>query len=201
MNYLKLLTGNSWKGFFLHLVLIVSVGLGYIWYFYNVYLPKETLHGESITLPSIEDIDITKAQKLLAAKGIEIVVNDTVYSPKHAKSAVVTQRPQAMKEVKLGRKVYVDINRAAIPTVTISKALCLEKGGLIRTDIGSAQITASTMNLVPVVHYVDSVLTDFVYAATINGVNIKPNMKVPINTEIVLLTGNGVNPKHKNNNR
>jgi eukaryotic-like serine/threonine-protein kinase len=195
MNYLKLLTGNSWRGLFLHLVVIMCLGLGFIWYFYNVYLPKETLHGESITLPSIENMNIEEAQKLLASKGLEVVIKDTVYSPKHPKSSVVTQRPKALKEVKLGRKVYVDVNRSDIPTITLSSKLCRENGGLIRTDLGTAQITASNLNLVPVVMYVDSVLSDYVYAAEIKGQRIKPNMHIPINTEIVLLTGNGVDPR------
>ena len=197
MNYLKLLTGNSWRGLFLHLVVIFCLSFGLIWYFYNVYLPKETLHGQTITLPSIENMNIEEAKELLESKGLEIVVNDTVYSPKHNKSSVITQRPNALKEEKLGRKVYVDINRADIPTVTISEKLCQENGGLIRTDLGSAQITASNMNLVPVVVYVDSLLTDYVYAAEIKGKRIEPEMSVPINTQIVLLTGNGVDPSLK----
>jgi hypothetical protein len=194
MHYLKLLTGNSWKGFVLNLVFILSLALVLIWYFYNVYLPEQTLHGETIILPSIENMEEKKAEELLRSKGLQMVINDVIYSPKHAKSSIVTQRPKALKEVKLGRKVYVDVNKKEIPTTILTADLCGEEGGLIRTDLGTAKITAKKLNLVPIVVYVDSVLTDYVYAAEINSLRIGVDMEIPINTEIVFLTGNGDSP-------
>ena len=192
MSFLNVVTGNSWKGVLLHLVLILIIGYSLIWYFFNGYLPNETRHGEGINLPSIENLTYEKANELLKSKGLILVVRDTIYSPKHKKSTIVSQLPEAKKEVKLGRKVYVDINRSDVPTVTISKKLTKEGGGLVLTDVGTAQITATNLNLVPEIVYVDKPHNNFVYNARIDNKEITPGMETPIGSKIVLVVVNGI---------
>jgi hypothetical protein len=191
MSFLNVLTGNSWKGVLFHLVLVTVVGFGLINYFFNGYLPTETRHGEGIDLPSVENMSYSKAKSLLELKGLVLVVRDTVYSPKHNKSAIVSQLPAAKKEVKLGRKVYVDLNRSDIPTVILSDALCREGGGLILTDIGTAQITAQGLELVPEIIYINKPNNNFVYKAKINSNTLRGGMEIPIGSKIILYTGNG----------
>ncbi len=191
MSFLNVLTGNSWKGVGFHFLLIITVGFGLIWYFFNGYLPTETRHGEGINMPSIENMPYQQAKAVLEEQGLEIMVRDTVYSPKHVRSGIVMQLPKANKEVKLGRKVYVDINKTSKPTVTLTKAQCQEGGGLLLTDVGTAKITARNLELVPKVILVNKSFKNFVYQAKINGKPIKEGMKIPIGTTIVLITGNG----------
>ena len=191
MSVLNILIGNSWKGVLFHLILILLISYGLISYFFNGYLPKETRHGEGINLPSVKNMTYDKAKALLESKGLELVVRDTVYSPKHHKSAIVSQIPAPQKEVKLGRKVYVDLNKSDVPTVTLTKKLCEEGGGLILTDVGTAQITAQSLDLVSEIIYVNKPHNNFVYSARINGDTLITGMKVPIGSKIRLYTGNG----------
>ena len=191
MSFINIVTGNSWKGVLFHLVLILVVTYCLISYFFNGYLPQETRHGEGINLPSVENMSYDKAKDLLESKGLILVVRDTVYSPKHKKSTIVSQLPSAQKEVKLGRKVYVDLNRSNIPTVTITSKLCREGGGLVLTDVGTAQITAQNLELVPEIIYIDRAHDNFVYKAEIHGDSLFVGMKISIGSKIVLFTGNG----------
>lgn len=191
MSFLNIVTGNSWKGVLFHLVLVLLIGYSLIWYFFNGYLPKETRHGEGINLPSIENMTYQDAKELLESKGLVLVVRDTIYSPKHKKSTIVSQLPAAKKEVKLGRKVYVDLNQSDVPTVVITEALTQEGGGLVLTDVGTAQITASNLNLVPKIIYVNKPHNNFVYNARIDDKTITAGMETPIGSNIVLIVGNG----------
>jgi hypothetical protein len=191
MSVINILIGNSWKGVLFHLTLITLIIYGLIAYFFNGYLPKETRHGEGINLPSIENMSYSKAKQLLESKGLVLIVRDTVYSPKHLTSAIISQIPAAHKEVKLGRKVYVDINRSDIPTVTLTRKNCSEGGGLVLTDIGTAQITAQNLNLTPEVIYIDRPNNNFVYGAKINEDTISVGLEAPIGSIIKLYTGNG----------
>jgi beta-lactam-binding protein with PASTA domain len=193
MSFLNIVTGNSWKGVLFHICLILLVGYGLIWYFFNGYLPKETRHAEGINLPLIENMSYKKAKELLESKGLVLVIRDTVYSPKHKKSAIVSQLPEATKEVKLGRKVYVDLNRSDVPTVEITKHLINEGGGLVLTDVGTAQITASNLELVTEIIYVNRPNANFVYEAKINNKPLEVGIKIPIGSKIVLIVGNGKN--------
>ena len=199
MSFLNIVTGNSWKGVLFHLALILVVGFGLISYFFNSYLPQETMHGKVISLPSIENLPFERAKSILEEKGLQIVIRDTVYSPKHRKSAIVSQLPRAKKDVKLGRKVYVDINRSNVPTVTFSQMLSSEGGGLILTDVETAQITASNLELVPEVKYINKPNNNFVYGATYKGKKIEAGMKIPIGSTIILETGNGKNSPNLSN--
>ena len=133
MNIKNILLGNSWLGVLFHLALIGIVGFILLWYFFNPYLAKETRHGEGISTPSIVNLNIEEARKAVEDKGLELIIRDTIYSPKHPKSSVVTQLPAGKKRVKLGRKIYVDINTDEIPTVKITKKLLSEDGGIILT--------------------------------------------------------------------
>ena len=191
MSFINLISGNSWKGVIFHLLLVLAAGYALIFYFFNGYLPKETRHGEGITLPSVENMSYMKAKKVLESKGLILVVRDTVYSPKHPRSSIVSQLPSARREVKLGRKIYVDVNRSDTPTVTLTAKLCREGGGLILTDVGTAQITAQNLELVPEIVYIDKPNDNFVYKAKIGRDSLHVGMEIPIGSKIVLFTGNG----------
>ncbi len=194
MNIKNILLGNSWLGVLFHLVLIGIVGLTLLWYFFYFYLAKETRHGEGISTPSIVDLSIEDAQKAVENKGLELVIRDTVYSPKHNKSSIVTQLPKGGKRVKLGRKIYVDINTDHIPTVKFTKKMLGEDGGIVRTDVETAQITIKNLELVPEVQYIDEVHKDYVYGAEYKGEELEEGQELPLGSVVTIMTGNGNKP-------
>ncbi len=194
MKLKDILLGNSWLGVLFHFLLIATTGLALLWYFFNPFLAKETRHGEGVSTPTIINLPIEEAIKAVENKGLELVIRDTIYSPKHPKASIVAQLPLGKKRVKLGRKIYVDVNTDKIPTVKITKKLLSEDGGIILTDIETAQITIKDLQLLPEVLYIDNIHKDYVYGAKYNKKKLKVGQELPIGSVITLITGNGLKP-------
>lgn len=87
-----------------------------VFYFY-VYLPHITNHGESITVPSVEGLPMSKVEAFLASHDLRFEVNDSSYSADYPPLTVLKQYPAAGAKVKENRKIFVSVNRKNPPTV------------------------------------------------------------------------------------
>ena len=104
-------------GLFLHTIVAASlVILLCVLYFY-AYLPHITNHGESITVPSVEGLPITKVESFLESHDLRYEVNDSSYSADYPPLTVLKQYPAAGAKVKENRKIFVSVNRKNPPTV------------------------------------------------------------------------------------
>jgi beta-lactam-binding protein with PASTA domain len=104
-------------GLIMHLLLAVAlIILVSVLYFY-AYLPSVTNHGESITVPSVEGLPITKVEEFLASHDLRYEVNDSSYSADYPPLTVLKQYPAAGAKVKENRKIFVSVNRKNPPTV------------------------------------------------------------------------------------
>jgi eukaryotic-like serine/threonine-protein kinase len=104
-------------GLLMHLLLAVAlIILVSVLYFY-AYLPNVTNHGESITVPSVEGLPITKVEDFLASHDLRYEVNDSSYSSDYPPLTVLKQYPAAGAKVKENRKIFVSVNRKNPPTV------------------------------------------------------------------------------------
>ncbi len=104
-------------GMILHLILALSILIILCIFYFYLYLPRVTNHGESITVPSVEGLAITKVEDFLADHDLRYEVNDSSYSPEYPPLTVLKQYPGAGSKVKENRKIYVSINRKNPPTV------------------------------------------------------------------------------------
>lgn len=111
---------TSWKFVPVHLLLVLLISTAFVLYFFKVYLPSSTLHGEEIQVPKLGNMDLEEAQKLLEEKQLNFVISDTTYSDKHNENSVVNQLPKAGEAVKRGRKIYVTINSPNPPPVALT---------------------------------------------------------------------------------
>lgn len=110
---------NSWKFVPVHLTLAVLISFGLIYYFFNVHLPNETLHGTAVEVPNVENMDYDEAKVLLEEMGLEPVIQEQTFSELHKLNAIVNQQPLAGDIVKPDRKIYLTINSREIPKVGI----------------------------------------------------------------------------------
>src|SRR5690606_9574766 len=108
---------NTLGGLFLHIVLAATTFiLVCVGYFY-AYLPYVTNHGESITVPSVEGLPISRVEEFLAEHDLRYEVNDSSYSADYPPLTVLKQFPAAGAKVKEHRKIFVSVNRKNPPTV------------------------------------------------------------------------------------
>ena len=82
-------------------LLLVGVNYGLDWY---------THHSESIKVPNLEGVRITKAREMIEEAGLVIVVTDSGYNKRLPADCVLTQSPDAGLTVKAGHVIYVTVN-------------------------------------------------------------------------------------------
>lgn len=111
------LKANTVGGLFLHLILALTIFILLCVFYFYAYLPHITNHGESITVPSIEGLPITRVEEFLASHDLRYEVNDSTYSAEYPPLTVLKQYPAAGAKVKENRKIFVSVNRKNPPTV------------------------------------------------------------------------------------
>lgn len=72
---------------------------------------------ETVKVPSVEDLRIDKAIRLLEEKGFRYQITDTVFRDGKELMSIVAQNPQAGMMVKQGRCVYLVLNAENLPMV------------------------------------------------------------------------------------
>lgn len=108
---------NTLGGLLVHLVLAATLIIVLSLVYFYAYLPHVTNHGESITVPSVEGLPITKVEEFLANHDLRYEVNDSSYSDDYPPLTVLKQYPAAGAKVKENRKIFVSVNRKNPPTV------------------------------------------------------------------------------------
>jgi len=127
--------------------------------YFFAYLPSTTNHGETITVPSIEGMQISQLEDFLIKRNLRYEVNDSSYSSEYPALTVLKQYPQAGSKVKEGRKIFISINRISPPTVPIP---ALVDGSVVNADAvlrsnelkrGRIELVAGPFNVVKEMKY------------------------------------------------
>lgn len=150
----------SVKNLFVNLLIIMVLGLGLTLIFFYVYLPAETNHGETITVPSVVEADYADLENLLADKDLRYEVNDSIFDSRYPPLTVLRQFPKAGTKVKEGRKVFVTLNKHEVPTIPFppfkDKSLTHVKAVMSNLDFKLGKIRVRTgphFNLVLEIQY------------------------------------------------
>lgn len=156
-------------------------------YFY-IYLPAITNHGETITVPDLQGMNVEELDAFLLNRDLRWAVDDSAYSEDHPALAVLRQFPKPGSKVKENRMIYVSVNRLTPPTVPlpdlvdrsrINAEVVLKSNELRRGNI--ILITSPFLNLVKEMRYQGNV----VLAGT----------RVPKGASIDLVVGDGYGPR------
>lgn len=146
-------------GLLLHVLLAGGILLVLFLVYFFAYLPSTTNHGESITVPSIEGMQISKLEDFLIKRNLRYEVNDSAYSSEYPPLTVLKQYPQAGAKVKEGRKIFISINRVSPPTVPVP---ALVDGSVVNADAvlrsnelkrGRIELVAGPFNVVKEMKY------------------------------------------------
>ncbi|MBK6341102.1 MAG: PASTA domain-containing protein [Flavobacteriales bacterium] len=103
---------------------VVAVGLllvGWAW------LRGYTRHNELMRVPDLAGANLAEAEALLAKRDLSALVIDSVFVEDRPKGTVVEQDPDAGKEVKAGRKVYLVLNANQPKMIDMPKLVDLSK--------------------------------------------------------------------------
>ena len=80
-----------------------------------------TNHGAYLKVPAVKGQNVDNAIKILESQGFEVVIQDSVYFDTIPRYTVIKQLPEPDATVKVNRTVYLTINRASPPDISIPK--------------------------------------------------------------------------------
>ena len=157
------------------ILLVVGVNYGLDWY---------THHGESIRVPNIEGMRITKARAMMEERGLEIVVTDSGYNKRLPADCVLTQSPGAGLTVKSGHTIYVTINSSNSPSVAIPDVVdnCSYREA-------EAKLISLGFKVLPPQYVTGE--KDWVYGVSCNGRKVSTGERISIEQPLTLLVGSG----------
>lgn len=135
-------------GLLMHFLLAGGLLLLLLLLYFYWYLPSTTNHGEAITVPSIEGMQVNKLEDFLVKRSLRYEVNDSAYSADQPPNTVLKQFPQAGSRVKEGRKIFISVNRRTPPTVPVP---ALVDGSIVNADavLRSNELKRGSIELVP----------------------------------------------------
>jgi len=156
---------------------LLIVGISFALDFY-------THHGEEVSVPKIKNMDVDAAQKLMDEAGLVLVVRDTGYVRTLPPDCILEQTPVAGEKVKGGRVVYVTINSASSPTITLPDVIdnssfreAMARLKAMGFRLGQPQFVAGEH--------------DWVYGILVKGKHVVAGDKIPVDDVLVIQVGNG----------
>lgn len=178
------LTSDTLGGLFMHVILAVAIVILLCIFYFYLYLPHITNHGESITVPSVEGLPITKVEAFLASHDLRYEVNDSSYSADYPPLTVLKQYPAAGAKVKENRKIFVSVNRKNPPTVKMPDLI---DGSLINAEavLRGSELKRGKIRLVR------GPFLNVVKEMQVEGNKIAPGVLVPKGTMVDLVVMDG----------
>ena len=105
-----------WMNLLVALLLVFLIG-----FLFLQSLSWFTHHGEYLKVPEVKGQNVDNAIKILESQGFDVVIQDSVYFDSIPRYTVIKQLPEPDATVKVNRTVYLTINRAAPPPVSVPK--------------------------------------------------------------------------------
>jgi eukaryotic-like serine/threonine-protein kinase len=186
-SVLKSITKRSF-GFNLAVVVGSILLLGLLFF---LMLGVITKHGDTLTVPDVYKKNVQEATMLLEKAGFNVDVRDSIYIDSIPALAVWEQTPEKGAIVKVGRTIYLTINKVVPPMVAMPDL----EGFTFR----SAEMMLHSLRLnVGDTIYKPDFATNTVLQQLLNGKPLKPCKMIPEGSNITLVlssgTGNTENP-------
>lgn len=143
-----------------------------------------TRHGSHRTVPDFSGAQLADVEQVAARRGLQIIVNDSLFVPAYAGGMVLDQLPKAGAQVKAGRKVYVTINSLRQKMVKVPYVA----GRSLRQAKNMLELAGLEIERL---EYVDDIATNYVLEQYCDGVQLMPEstIEAEIGSGVVLKVG------------
>lgn len=173
------------KSFFKQIAFAI-LGVVIIIFLLKFWLNITTNHDQKIQVPDLHKLTITDAEKTLKELDLYFKVIDSAsYNPTYPKKAVIEQSPEASDFVKEKRKIYLTLNPSKYRDITVTDL----NGRTKRQAISELQAIGFIVGTNYT--YVKDIGKDVVRGLRHKGKIINPNDKLPKNSIIELVLGDG----------
>lgn len=171
-----------WK-VLVNLLVAMALFAGIVWLTFR-WLEFHTNHGEEIPVPSVVNMSVQQAVKVLDDSGLEYEVDSFKYDPKFRPLQVLAIFPSPGSKVKNGRSIMLKVNPktwapVAVPDIIDRyKGLAFNQLNLVGLKVGDTL-------------YEPSIQRDAVLRILFKGNSIKPGTLVPKFSTVDLVIGSG----------
>lgn len=173
------------KTFFKHLGLAIA-SIIVVFFAIKIWLYVTTNHNQKIEVPDLSKLTIEQAEKWLKEADLDYKVIDSAsYNPNYPKRSVIEQNPEAGDFVKEGRKIYLTLNPSKYRDIKIPDL----NGRTKRQAI--SELRAIGFKVSETYTYIKDIGKDVVRGLKHNGKEVKPEDKLPKNSIIELILGDG----------
>jgi eukaryotic-like serine/threonine-protein kinase len=177
---------ESFKGYLLHILVILLLTAGVFIWFFNYYLPDYTRHGEELTVPSLKGKSMEEVKAMLDKEGLRYEINDSAYVKGEVPFKVIKHHPSEGAKVKTNRKIYL--------TVTSRKPTNVPMPDLVNKSYKSARLLLGQVGL----EIGDTTIVKDAYPVvlkqSIKGKSVKQGAMVPKYSKVDLIIGDGQHP-------
>jgi beta-lactam-binding protein with PASTA domain len=171
------------QSFLFNVFFITLITLGLLYLFFNS-LNWLTNHGKQTTVPALMGKNMREAVKELEKMGFRIDI-DSTYKSNSAPLEVLFQEPEAGTSVKIGRTIFLTINKKIPPSI--------EMPNLVNMSFRNALLTMHSYYLeMGDTSYRPDVAAGAVLEQWVNGKQITPGTLIPFGTKINLVIGEGL---------
>ena len=151
----------------------------------NKWLHSYTNHEEKIVVPDLQKFSLAETQETLEKSNLNFVVIDSAsFNPDYPPKSVIDQNPAAGDFVKENRKIYITLNPSDYRKVTVPNVL----------DQTKRQVVVQLKSIgfrIGKERYIPDLGKDVVRGLEINSSPITPGDRLPKNTLIDLVLGDG----------
>jgi beta-lactam-binding protein with PASTA domain len=182
MSILQFLKSKS----FFKQIAIAIVGFVLLFFVLKFWLNVNTNHDQKIQVPDLHKLTISEAQRKLNELNLDFKVIDSAsYNIDYPKKSVIEQMPEGGDFVKEKRKIYLTLNPSKYRDITIP-----DLNGRTKRQAES-ELQAIGFIVGTDYTYVRDIGLDVVRGLRHKGKIINPNDKLPKNSIIELVLGDG----------
>ena len=172
------------KSFFIQIGIAV-VGLFLLIFLLKWWLGITTNHDQKIEVPDLNKMSLSDVESKLKELNLDFIVIDSAsFNPNYPKRSVIEQSPEAGDFVKEKRKIYLTLNPSKYRDITIPDL----NGRTKRQAMSQLQSIGFKIGEFS---YIPDIGKDVVRGLQSGGKDLKPGSKLPKNSVIDLVLGDG----------
>lgn len=168
----------------IHLLLAIIIGIGIISVLFYIYLPIKTKHGETITVPDLQGMQLHEAQKFLKKRNLRLEVFDSSFVADKKPLTILSQNPEPLQNVKEDRKIYITITPSNAPKVSFPDVIDYSKE-MVEKILRNNGLKPGRITYRP------DLAENAVLEAQVNGVKISKGDSIYKGSTIDLIVGDG----------
>ncbi|MGI9190776.1 MAG: PASTA domain-containing protein [Chitinophagaceae bacterium] len=164
-------------------MLVFLLGCGVLFIFFQS-LNWLTNHGQETKVPMLTGKHLEKAMALLEKQGFTVEV-DSTYQPGKEPLEILFQEPESGALVKVGRTIFLTVNRQSVPTVPMPNLKNLSFRNALLTMNSYRLEMGDTL-------YRPDVAAGAILEQWYQGRQVMPGEYVPLGAKITLVIGEGL---------